>query len=31
MHGSTDIFSRYLNDQGIDSVPLSQLQLERSE
>jgi putative mRNA 3-end processing factor len=31
MHGSTDIFARYLNEQGIDATPLSQLQLERSE
>ena len=31
MHGSTDIYARYLNDQGIAATSLSQLQLERSE
>ncbi len=31
MHGSTDFYARYLNEQGILATPLSQLQLERSE
>ena len=31
MHGSTDFYARYLNEQGISAQPLSDLQLERSE
>ena len=31
MHGSTDIFAKHLNDQGIKATSLSKLQLERSE
>ena len=31
MHGSTDIYAKYLTENGIDARPLSSLQLERSE
>ncbi|MEK9726995.1 MAG: ligase-associated DNA damage response exonuclease [Candidatus Margulisiibacteriota bacterium] len=31
MHGNTDIYARYLNEQGISATSLSQLRLERSE
>ena len=31
MHGYTDLFARYLNEQGFNATSISQLELERSE